>query len=115
MPVTVKEETRLFIIETDHSEYQLMADKYGILRHLWYGDKVGMSMEYLCVYPDVGFSGNINEAGNCRTYSMTRSAFIWKKLYGSFKQAISQHKRHYAGAVDKFREGFPGHEANTYV
>ena len=51
MPVTVKEETRLFIIETDHSEYQLMADEYGILRHLWYGEKVGMSMEYLCVYP----------------------------------------------------------------
>ena len=48
MPVTVNERTRLFTIETDNSEYQLMADEYGVLRHLWYGEKVGMSMEYLC-------------------------------------------------------------------
>ena len=40
---------------------------------------------------------------------------VWRKLYGSFKQVISQQKRHYADAVDKFREGFPGDEANTYV
>lgn len=47
---------------TDNSEYQLMSDEYGVLRHLWYGEKVGMSMDYLCKYPDVGFSGNIYEA-----------------------------------------------------
>ncbi len=70
MPVTVNEKSRLFIIETDNSEYQLMADEYGVLRHLWYGEKVGMSMEYLCEYPDVGFSGNIYEAGNRRNYSL---------------------------------------------
>lgn len=70
MPVTVNEKTRLFTIETDNSEYQLIADEFGILRHLWYGEKVGMSMEYLCKYPDVGFSGNIYEAENRRTYSI---------------------------------------------
>lgn len=70
MPVTVNEKSRLFIIETDNSEYQLMADEYGVLRHLWYGERVGMSMEYLCEYPDVGFSGNIYDAGNNRTYSI---------------------------------------------
>ena len=70
MPVTVNETTRLFTIETDNSEYQLMADEYGILRHLWYGEKVGMSMDYLCEYPYVGFSGNIYEAENRRSYSL---------------------------------------------
>ena len=67
MPITVNEKSRLFCIETDNSEYQLMADSFGVLRHLWYGEKVGMSMEYLQEYPDVGFSGNIYEAENLRS------------------------------------------------
>ncbi len=70
MPVTVNERSGLFRIETDNSEYQLMADSYGVLRHLWYGERVGMSMEYLQDYPDIGFSGNIYEAGNDRGYSL---------------------------------------------
>ncbi|MBP0983398.1 MAG: alpha-galactosidase [Oscillospiraceae bacterium] len=70
MPININEKSRLFIIETDNSEYQLMADEYGVLRHLWYGERVGMSMEYLCKYPDVGFSGNIYEAENHRNYSL---------------------------------------------
>ena len=70
MPITVNEKSRLFCIETDNSEYQLMADSFGVLRHLWYGEKVGMSMEYLQEYPDVGFSGNIYEAENLRSYSL---------------------------------------------
>ena len=70
MFVTVNETTRLFTIETENSEYQLIADEYGVLRHLWYGEKVGMSMEYLCKYHDVGFSGNIYKAENRRSYSL---------------------------------------------
>ena len=70
MPININEKSRLFIIETDNSEYQLMADEYGVLHHLWYGEKVGMSMDYLCEYPDVGFSGNIYEAENRRSYSL---------------------------------------------
>ena len=70
MAVAFNEKSRLFTITTENSEYQLMADEYGVLRHLWYGAKVGMSMDYLCVYPDVGFSGNIYEAENRRTYSL---------------------------------------------
>ncbi|MDE6763504.1 MAG: alpha-galactosidase [Oscillospiraceae bacterium] len=70
MPITVNEKSGFFCIETENSEYQLMADSFGILRHLWYGEKVGMSMEYLQEYPDVGFSGNIYEAGNLRSYSL---------------------------------------------
>lgn len=70
MSITVNEKTSFFRIETDNSEYQLMADSFGVLRHLWYGEKVGMSMEYLQEYPDVGFSGNIYEAENLRSYSL---------------------------------------------
>ena len=70
MPITVNEKSRIFSIETDNSEYQLMADGFGVLRHLWYGEKVGMSMEYLQEYPDVGFSGNIYDAENLRSYSL---------------------------------------------
>ncbi|MCI7804359.1 MAG: alpha-galactosidase, partial [Oscillospiraceae bacterium] len=48
----------------------MKADKYGVLKHLWYGEKTGTDMEYLLKYPDVGFSGNIYDAGNDRTYSL---------------------------------------------
>ena len=72
MAVAFNEKSRLFTITTENSEYQLMADEYGVLRHLWYGAKVGMSMDYLCVYPDVGFSGNIYEAETAVLTRLTR-------------------------------------------
>ena len=50
--------------------YQMQADTYGVLRHLWYGAKTGCDMSYLQDYPDVGFSGNPHDAGNDRTYSL---------------------------------------------
>lgn len=70
MAIIVDEKTGLFQLITDNSEYQMKADKYGVLKHLWYGEKTGCDMEYLQSYPDVGFSGNIYDAGNDRTYSL---------------------------------------------
>lgn len=70
MAIIVDEKTGLFQLITDNTEYQMKADKYGVLRHLWYGEKTGCDMEYLLDYPDVGFSGNIYDAGNDRTYSL---------------------------------------------
>ena len=70
MAIIVDEKTGLFQLITDNTEYQMKADKYGVLRHLWYGKKTGCDMEYLQSYPDVGFSGNIYDAGNDRTYSL---------------------------------------------
>ena len=70
MAIIVDEKTGLFQLITDNTEYQMKADKYGVLRHLWYGEKTGCDMEYLQSYPDVGFSGNIYDAGNDRTYSL---------------------------------------------
>ncbi len=70
MAITIDAEKRIFTLETDHTMYQMQADSYGVLRHLWYGAKTGCDMSYLQDYPDVGFSGNIYEAGNDRTYSL---------------------------------------------
>lgn len=70
MAIIVDEKTGLFQLITDNTEYQMKADKYGVLRHLWYGEKTGCDMEYLQSYPDVGFSGNIYDAEDDRTYSL---------------------------------------------
>ena len=70
MAIIVDEKKGLFQLITDNTEYQMKADKYGVLKHLWYGEKTGCDMEYLQSYPDVGFSGNIYDAGNDRTYSL---------------------------------------------
>ena len=64
------DEKGFFSLRTLNTEYQLQADKYGVLRHLWYGEKVGTDMSYLLDYPDVGFSGNPYDAENDRTYSL---------------------------------------------
>lgn len=70
MGINVNEKERYFSITTQNTEYQLKADRFGVLKHLWYGGKTGCDMEYLLEYPDVGFSGAIDEADNDRTYSL---------------------------------------------
>ncbi len=70
MAVMIDEHNRTFRLVTDHTEYQLQADPHGVVRHLWYGSRVGTDMSYLLEYPDVGFSGNPYDAGNDRTYSL---------------------------------------------
>ncbi|MDD6269374.1 MAG: alpha-galactosidase [Oscillospiraceae bacterium] len=70
MSVYIDEKSRLFCIRTNNTEYQMKADEYGVLKHIWYGKKVGSDMSYLLEYPDVGFSGNPYCAGDDRTYSL---------------------------------------------
>lgn len=70
MGILIDEESRLFRLITKNSEYQIKADKYGVLKHIWYGGKTGCDMEYLLKFPDVGFSGSIYDAGNNRSYSL---------------------------------------------
>ncbi len=53
-----------------HSTYQMKADYYGNLLHLYYGDRTEGSMEYLLTFGDRGFSPNPYEAGDDRTYSL---------------------------------------------
>ena len=70
MSITVTEQGRNFYLETLNTMYQLKADEYGVLKHIWYGAKTGCDMEYLQDFPDVGFSGNIYDAGDTREYSL---------------------------------------------
>lgn len=66
----IRVDGRTFYLETANTLYQMKADEYGVLKHLWYGAKTGQDMEYLLDYPDVGFSGNIYDAENNRNYSL---------------------------------------------
>lgn len=59
-----------FFLETKNTLYQIKADQYKVLKHIWYGSKTNGNMEYLLDYPDVGFSGNIDEVKDDRTYSL---------------------------------------------
>ncbi len=68
MAITV--EHGVFHIETANTLYQMKVDEYGVLNHLWYGARMDCVMDYILDYPDVGFSGNIYEAENKRTYSL---------------------------------------------
>lgn len=68
MAVTV--ENGVFHIETANTLYQMKKDSFGVLTHLWYGAKTNCNMDYLLDYSDVGFSGNIYEAGDRRSYSL---------------------------------------------
>ena len=39
---------RIFQIETEHTCYQIQADRHNIVAHLWYGPKTGgQVMDYL--------------------------------------------------------------------
>ena len=68
MAITVKD--KIFNLETKNTLYQMKVDRFGVLNHLWYGEKTDCCMDYLLDYPDAGFSGNIYEAENERTYSL---------------------------------------------
>lgn len=68
MAITVKD--KIFNLETENTLYQMKVDRFGVLNHLWYEEKTDCCMDYLLDYPDAGFSGNIYEAENERTYSL---------------------------------------------
>ena len=70
MAIQYQENGRIFTLHTDHSTYQMKADSYGNLLHLYYGDRTEGSMEYLLTFEDRGFSPNPYEAGDDRTYSL---------------------------------------------
>jgi len=70
MSVFIQENEKWFRLQTEHTEYQMRVDALGVLRHLWYGAVTNTRMDYLLSYGDVGFSGNPNDAGNERSYSL---------------------------------------------
>lgn len=70
MSIIVNEKERFFTLRTTNSEYQMKADGYGVLKHIWYGEITDGDMEYLIERPGLGFSGTIYEAGDQRAYSL---------------------------------------------
>ncbi|MDE6399195.1 MAG: alpha-galactosidase, partial [Clostridiales bacterium] len=70
MAIEIGEDGRTFTLLTERTEYQLRADERGVLQHVWYGARTGCDMSYLLEFPDVGFSGNVYDAGDCRAYSL---------------------------------------------
>ena len=69
MAIIFDEQNKTFTIHTEHSTYQMQIDPYGVLLHLYYGRKTKGCMDYLLQKQDRGFSGNLYDAGNDRTYS----------------------------------------------
>ena len=62
---------RTFTIETRDTEYQMAVDSYGYLRHVYYGRRIGREdLRYLHRRYDRAFSGNPNQTGSDRSYSL---------------------------------------------
>lgn len=70
MAIHYQENECIFTISTNRTSYQMKVDQYGFLLHLYYGPRVGGSMEYMLTYVDRGFSGNPYDVGMDRTYSL---------------------------------------------
>lgn len=70
MAIHIEKNNTLFRLTTQNTEYQMKVDRYGVLKHLWYGEKTLCDMEYLQQYPEISFSGSIYDAGNDRSYSL---------------------------------------------
>lgn len=70
MAIIYDENKRTFTIHTDNTTYQMQADQYGFLLHLYYGKRAEGCMDYVLTYNDRGFSGNPHDTGMDRTYSL---------------------------------------------
>lgn len=69
--ITYNDKTKVFVIRTKNSMYQMQVREYDTLVHLYYGADIGdteASHRIVCL--DRGFSGNPYEAGDDRTFSL---------------------------------------------
>lgn len=68
--ITFNEESRVFVLRTKNSMYQMQVIDYDTLVHLYYGANVGdTEITHRLCFLDRGFSGNPYEAGEDRTFS----------------------------------------------
>ena len=51
MGIYINEQENFFSLRTNNTEYQMQADEYGVLKHIWYGERVENNMSYLLEYP----------------------------------------------------------------
>ncbi len=70
MAILVNEKKKLFTLNTKSTTYQMKVIDYGYLAHLYYGKRLDGDMSYVITHYDRGFSGNPNDAGEDRTFSM---------------------------------------------
>lgn len=70
MAIIYDDNTRTLTLHTDHSTYQMQADKYNYLIHLYYGRRTEGCMDHILGYVDRGMSGSPYDAGSDRTYSL---------------------------------------------
>ena len=70
MAIYFNSDKKIFTLQTQNTTYQFQADAYGFLLHLYYGSKTEGELDYLLTFADRGFSGNPNDVGADRTYSM---------------------------------------------
>lgn len=69
MSIVIKD--NVFTLQTENSTYQMKVDDKGSLLHTYYGKKTDETdYSYMIMKADRGFSGNIDEDGSDRTYSM---------------------------------------------
>lgn len=65
------ENRRILTLETRHTSYQMQIDRFGYLRHLYYGRRLGTeNLSYLHRQYDRGFSGNPYGCGQERGLSL---------------------------------------------
>ena len=71
MAILLDTKNRVFTLQTNHSMYQMKADRYGVLLHTLFGEKGSVfDYSYLITYADRGFSGNPYDVDDERTYSL---------------------------------------------
>ena len=71
MSIIYDEAKRMITLSTKHSTYQMKADDYGYLWHLYYGSRAdGQDFSYQYLGQDVGFSGQPYEEKDSRLISL---------------------------------------------
>ncbi len=70
MSIEYDNNTRIFTLHTNNSTYQMQADSFGYLLHLYYGRRANGFANWELTYADRGFSASPYDAGNDRTYSL---------------------------------------------
>ncbi|MBR0256141.1 MAG: alpha-galactosidase [Synergistaceae bacterium] len=70
MSIKFDEGSGIFTLTTKNTTYQMKADGFGCLLHLYYGAKTEGFTDWGLTFADRGFSGNPYDAGNDRTYSL---------------------------------------------
>lgn len=71
MSIFFDEASKTITLETAETEYQMAVDRYGYLRHVYYGRRIGREdLRDLHRRYDRGFSGNPYQTGTDRSYSL---------------------------------------------